>query len=258
MAALTLTDLLRLAQSGARGFTTGLLGAPVDIANTMMAVVGGQKPVMGSAWIGDKLQSMGLLAPPADDLPNEAAEFAGGLLNPGGGAAVAGKAALLKDPALAMALVRGFHGSGRDISKFSLDAPKNTGGSFNKYGVSFSADPKVANRYATDFNQSGAVVYPVKADLDKTLNLSAREFHKLQELVGKVDSGKPLSELDDIGLELLLNKAGIRYQQGQHPIQTIRSAGYDSIASDTGRHGVAEQEYLVFDPDKVKFGLLDK
>lgn len=43
---------LAMAQSGARGFTTGLLGGPVDIANMAMGGIGGNKPVMGSEWIG--------------------------------------------------------------------------------------------------------------------------------------------------------------------------------------------------------------
>lgn len=80
-----LDELLRLAQSGARGFTTGLLGAPVDIANMALGNVGGDKPVMGSEWIGDKLQGAGLLAPST----NKAAEFVGGLLGPGDIAAAA-------------------------------------------------------------------------------------------------------------------------------------------------------------------------
>jgi hypothetical protein len=46
-------DMLRraqaMSQSGARGFTTGLLGGPVDLANMAMGGAGGDKPVMGSA-----------------------------------------------------------------------------------------------------------------------------------------------------------------------------------------------------------------
>jgi hypothetical protein len=89
-----------LAQLGARGFTTGLLGAPVDIANTMLGGVGGERPVMGGEWIGQKLQGMGLLSPPAQDTAGSATEFAGGLLNPGG-AVKGGAAALAAIPKLA-------------------------------------------------------------------------------------------------------------------------------------------------------------
>ena len=96
---------LALAKSGARGFTTGLLGMPVDIANAMMAGRGGEKPVMGGEWIGDKLEGAGLLAPRPRDGGQTLADLAGGLLNPGAGA----KAAMAIKPGLAA--IMAFHGN---------------------------------------------------------------------------------------------------------------------------------------------------
>jgi hypothetical protein len=92
---------LSMAQSGARGFTTGLLGAPVDLANMAMGGAGGERPVMGSEWVGDKLSGMGLLSGRPEGAGQTLAELGGGLLNPGG----ALKAAAVKGPALAAMLV---------------------------------------------------------------------------------------------------------------------------------------------------------
>jgi hypothetical protein len=132
---------LALAQSGARGFTTGLLGAPVDIANTVMGGAGGERPVMGGEWIGQKLQGMGLLSPPAQDAAGSATEFAGGLLNPGGAA----KAAAIKGPALAALL---FHGSPHKFDKFDM-SKIGTGEGAQAYGhgLYFAESPDVAKSY---------------------------------------------------------------------------------------------------------------
>jgi hypothetical protein len=140
---------LALAQSGARGFTTGLLGAPVDIANTMLGGAGGERPVMGGEWIGQKLQGMGLLSPPAQDAAGSATEFAGGLLNPGGAA----KAAAVKGPALAALL---FHGSPHKFDKFDM-SKIGTGEGAQAYGhgLYFAESPDVAKSYIAA-NASGS------------------------------------------------------------------------------------------------------
>jgi hypothetical protein len=147
---------------------------------------------------------------------------------------------------------RVFHGTGRDFVDFSLDAPKTTAGGFNRYGVSVSEDPAVASRYATDFFKEGAHVRPLDVTVQKPLNLSAQEFEKLQGLVSKMDRGEALTELEDVGLEMLLKKHGIEY--GAHPMDAIKSAGFDAIQKDTGRFGVAESEALIFDPSLLKPG----
>lgn len=47
-----------------RGAIGGILGAPVDIANTAMKPFGfgADKPVMGSEWLGDKMQQIGMVS----------------------------------------------------------------------------------------------------------------------------------------------------------------------------------------------------
>jgi len=142
-----------------------------------------------------------------------------------------------------------YHGSPHKFDKFDANAPKTTGGSFNKYGASVSPDKKVANRYAKDFGEGG-FTYKVDADIKKQLNLSASEFETLQRYVGKIDGGEKLNEVQQISLEMLLEKHGIK--SFGHPMKSIKSAGYDAIANDAGRYGSAEREILVFDPQKLK------
>lgn len=137
-----LQRLLTLAQSGARGFTTGLLGAPVDIANTLMAGAGGQQPVMGSQWIGNKLHGLGLLSPKPQDTPGKVAEFVGGLLNP---------SIEISGPAKVMGLlgaIKAYHGSPHkfdafDISKIGTGEGNQTFG----HGLYFAENPDTAMHY---------------------------------------------------------------------------------------------------------------
>jgi hypothetical protein len=140
-----------------------------------------------------------------------------------------------------------FHGTGREIKgPLTPDAPKATGGGLNPYGVFVSPDAKVASRYAELGGKGQGAVYPMKANIQKPLNLSAQEYEALQTYVGRMDRGEKLSEFQQMTLDSILEKAGAK--PGKHPIQAIREAGYDSIAKDAGRFGVAEEELLVFDP----------
>jgi hypothetical protein len=145
---------------------------------------------------------------------------------------------------------RVYHGTGKQFADFSMDAPKTTLGGFTKHGVSVSEDPAVASRYAMDFYPEGGSVRSLSVTSQKPLSLSAQEFEKLQTLVSKLDGGQPLTELEDVGLEMLLNKHGIAY--GGHPIDAIKAAGFDAIQKDAGRYGMAESEALIFDPSKLK------
>lgn len=147
---------------------------------------------------------------------------------------------------------RVFHGTGRQFTDFALDAQKTTAGGFNRYGISVSEQPEVASRYARDFFGAGGHVRPLNVTVQKPMNLTAQEFEKLQQLVAKIDTGAPLSELEDIGLEVLLKKHGATY--GDHPINAIKAAGFDAIQKDAGRYGTAETEALIFDPSKLTPG----
>lgn len=159
--------------------------------------------------------------------------------------------AAMNDSLFPMGAITVYHGTGKAFKNFSLDAPKATNGGFNKYGVSVSTDPAVAARYAKDFGGEAGRVMKLDAAIERPLALSAREFEKLQSLVSKIDSGGTLSELEDVGLEMLFKKHGIPFD-GKHPIESIKTAGFDSIAKDAGRHGLAEAEILVFDPARLK------
>lgn len=148
--------------------------------------------------------------------------------------------------------VTAWHGSRRAFDKFDLAAPKTTLGGFNTRGVSLSPDEAVAARYAKDFSNEPGYVYKVDADVAKPLALRASEFEKLQHIVGKRNRGEPLTELEDVGAEMILTGAGVKFRPGQDPIDAIRSAGFDHITKDSGRHGIAEREWLVFDPERLK------
>jgi hypothetical protein len=63
-----------------RGTIAGTLGTPVDLVNTALQAVGlgSEKPVLGSEWIGDKMQQAGMVSPERRPV----AEFAAGFVNP--------------------------------------------------------------------------------------------------------------------------------------------------------------------------------
>jgi hypothetical protein len=146
-----------------------------------------------------------------------------------------------------------YHGTTRDFDKFSLEAPKTTGGGLNKYGVSVSADPRVASRYAMDFSyptqHEGANVRRLAITPKKTLKLSAVEFERLQTLVGKLDRGEKLNEFQQIDVENMVQRVGGK--PGMHPIEAIKSAGYEAIDKTAGRGG-AEPETLVLNLSRIK------
>ena len=151
-----------------------------------------------------------------------------------------------------------WHGSPHKFDKFDLNAQRTTGGNFNKYGVSVSEQPSVAQRYADDFGGPNGSIYKVESSTAKPMDLSAGEFHKLQALTGAVDhakkTGRSLAESQSIDLEMLMKKHGIAWREGDHPIDAIKRAGYDSIrgAGFPSRSGLAEQESLIFDPSLLQ------
>lgn len=201
---------------------------------------------------------------PEDQVMAMAMAMAGTTQNVGGkiaGRAVKGAAkALPMDEASRLARAKrlgfgvdAYHGSGRSFNAFDPAAQPTTAGGLRRYGTFVSEDPSVASRYATDFNpQQGAQVYPLKVRVAKPLDLSATDFYGLQRYVEKIDSGEALNEVQDVSLDMLLEKHGVKRKPGQHPIEAIQSAGHDAIRSDAGRHGTAERELLVFDPANMR------
>lgn len=82
-----------------RGGVAGLVGASVDIVNTVMRPIGlgSDKPVMGSEWIGDRMQQAGIVS----GTRNPIAETLAGFVDPATIAPFAMKAAAVAIPALA-------------------------------------------------------------------------------------------------------------------------------------------------------------
>lgn len=147
-----------------------------------------------------------------------------------------------------------YHGSGKEFSEFSSSAGKTTGGGLSAYGFFFSPDPEVANRYVFDFHHGRQAVYPVYLKAEKPLVLSAVDFEKFQDIVGKLDRGEHLTELEDISLELIFDKAGIKgfsTEGGRHPMQSLKGHDFDSIIKQIGKGG-AEPEIMVFSSTQIK------
>lgn len=144
-------QLLSAVQAGTdvinRGTIAGTLGTPVDLANTALQAVGlgSEKPVLGSEWIGDKMQQAGMVSPERRPV----AEFAAGFINPETAAtkgAMLAKALASKTAPLHAMMV--FHGTPHKFENF--DASKiGTGEGAQAYGhgIYVAENPDVAKSY---------------------------------------------------------------------------------------------------------------
>jgi hypothetical protein len=180
-----------MAQSGARGFTTGLLGAPVDLANMAMGGAGGERPVMGSEWIGDKLSGMGLLSGRPQDTGTSLAELGGGLLSPGGavkGAALA-TMAIVPKASKALTIYRG----------------ENAG---NKGGNFWTQD----KGFAREFTQSGR---------DSEIRAKKINPDKIHDVSGSVFAGDVAAMDAAMAEAKKLGKAGIKVSEGANQPPSI-------------------------------------
>lgn len=111
-----------------RGGVAGLVGAPVDIVNTVMRPIGlgSDSPVMGSEWIGEKMR----LADIVSDKRNPIAETLAGLVDPATITPFAMKAAALGIPALAAfgaTAIGSKANKGAKLSKLAQVIPKQRG-----------------------------------------------------------------------------------------------------------------------------------
>lgn len=233
---MTLADLLGWAQSGARGFTTGLLGGPVDIANIMLGGAGGQSPVMGSQWIGDKLQGAGLLAPAATDLPGSAAEFAGGFINPMG---VAAKTAAMLKPLTAAAILAKAEPAAAGASKAK------------KAAQDLSIMPELAERYpltgapVEDGPNASGKMWAGKGPSEEGAALLARK----QAAQAEIDSGNPVYKpYYDITQRSDIPEGTYPTDQNTLTDSVLKTSGYDKKGNARGVTAVREK----FDTPEVR------
>lgn len=217
-----------------RGFVTGLLGGPVDLANALLGGVGGDEPFLGSRYIGDKLAAAGLLPKSG----NAAAEFVGGLLGPGDAFKLAGLAG--HAPALAHIM---FHGSPHVFDKF--DAAKiGTGEGAQAFGrgLYFADAPGVAKDYQKRLTRN--------APGDVTLD------------------GKPVATLDnttpDVAQQHALDLVNINNGDVDAARQDLLNGGYlsaiDWLDRNRARIGYKKPEgalYKVEVPDDAVAKMLD-
>src|SRR5574343_48383 len=111
-----------------RGGVAGLVGAPVDIVNTVMRPIGlgSDSPVMGSEWIGEQMR----LADIVSDKRNPIAETLAGFVDPATIAPFALKAAAVAIPALAAfgaTAIGSKANKGAKLSKLAQVIPKQRG-----------------------------------------------------------------------------------------------------------------------------------
>lgn len=185
------TTVKDVAQGANRGFVTGVLGAPVDIANTVMAGAGGPAPVGGSEWIGNKLQGLGMMSPPPQNIGGEAASFAGGMVNPSMPAALMGKLlAAGKGVGLAQIL---FHGSPYKFDKFdSAKIGTGEGAQAYSYGHYLAENPGVAQTYQTSLAENVGYDH-IDALLRKHYGVN-RSADEVRELLAKSPTLAPLAD----------------------------------------------------------------
>jgi hypothetical protein len=138
-----------------RGTIAGTLGTPVDLANTALQAVGlgSEKPVLGSEWIGDKMQQAGMVSPERRPV----AEFAAGFVNPETAATkgvMLAKALASKTAPLHAMMV--FHGTPHTLPPTKnnplgeFDASKigtGEGAAAYGHGIYTAQNPEVAKEY---------------------------------------------------------------------------------------------------------------
>lgn len=134
-----------------RGLVAGVVGAPVDIASTVLRpfIPGiGESPVGGSEWIGNKMQQAGMVSSKRRPI----AEFAASLIDPATAPAAIAKGTALGAAKLSMLpLAIGqtvWHGSPHKFDKFdSSKIGTGEGAQAYGYGLYLAEDPRVAQTY---------------------------------------------------------------------------------------------------------------
>ena len=206
-----------------RGSIAGTLGAPVDLANMALGAVGlgSENPVLGSEWIGQKMEKAGMVSPERRPL----AEFAAGFVNPETAAtkgvmlakALASKAAPLHAMALINANPLTDVERTQNLSNFMKGSHPEL---FDKSGNPIvlmhgsTADIKSFDpRKATIESDQGAGIYLTNSKLDASKNYAGEGpdlTNKIERYVDRYRDDSELSEKElrdmarqDLGVENL-------------------------------------------------------
>ena len=169
--------LLNAAHGVSRGMSADVLGAPVDLISQLLSVprmLGAQtpdfreSPVGGSQWIGNKLESLGLLRPPTGTPQEAFGRLGGGFLS---SPQAVGRTALALEQAARNAQIPGpfttgpiagqigatvYHGSPHKFEKFDM-SKIGTGEGAQSYGrgMYVADNPSIASSYARSVNDPG-------------------------------------------------------------------------------------------------------
>jgi hypothetical protein len=165
-----------------RGTVAGTLGGPVDLATMLMAPFGYdiEKPVMGSEWIGDKMQAAGMVSGKRYPVEEMLASF----VDPFSGI-----------PA-AMGMAKVYHGSPHLFDKF--DASKigsGEGAQAYGHGLYFAESPEVAGTYVQSdrtYNRNSGGLTPLQENISDLMDagLSRDEiFGRITASGRKIDKG---------------------------------------------------------------------
>lgn len=141
-----------LADAMNRGVIGGIVGAPVDIANTALGAfgLGSQRPVMGSEWIGQQMQSAGLVSGNRNALAEGLASFIDPATMGAGAAKLAGFVpafvGMAKGAGSASDALRGLE---MTRGRYSWEIRDQAGNVVKEYPSSFGKK-EVAQKYADD------------------------------------------------------------------------------------------------------------
>ena len=247
------------------------IGGPVDLTTMVMRPFGYkvENPILGSEWIGQKMERGGLISNARDPLK----EFTASIMvpSPGGATAAASKLSML--PAIAgMARytnpISAFHGTTRVFDEFS-NVPKSKNPDYyydsdvatmNKLGPHFGSSAS-----ADDILTAKFITSPSDADL-KLLKEFRKNFPDVQVYpvganIRPVELG--LKNTYELGAESnfwkLLNEAGIPPDsraaasvKARKIRDYLAKQGYDGIEYLNEFEDVGSKSFIVFDVAKIK------
>jgi len=168
------------------------LGAPVDLVNEGLKLAGwgSEKPVAGSEWFGDRMQSMGMVSAERDP----AAELAAGFVDP-----VSGIGSALKLARSLPMAVTAWHGSPFNFDKFDL-TKLGTGEGAQAYGhgMYFAGSQKVADWYKSKLSKD---VYTINGNSIDTVHptiLADIQLNGKESTLRSLESRIKALELDGV------------------------------------------------------------